>query len=493
MPSDFENELMAQTKRLCDTLDKRTGLYTTLDRYYDGNHPLPPAVQDDANVKRAYRTLMGMSSGNWPKLIVDSVEERLEVQGMRFGDKAADDEVWGMWQENGLDADSSMLHQSTLTDGRAYAIVWGDGKADPDPEIILEHASMCAIEYAPGGSQRKRLAAIRRWREGDDWFVNLYRPEAIYKFKAQHSGPNSPADWERRDVVGEEWPLKNPLGVVPVVEFTVNRTLRPGTPFGAARGEFEPHLRHVDRINYIVFSGLVALTWSGFPLRALIGDPILYDEGGYPIAPFKAVASQVIQVENPDGKIVQTPGADMSNFSPEMHIKHLAALTKTPAHYLLAELVNLSADAIRAGEAALISKTKRHMRPLGESWEEVMRLALMVKNPSDERAKDPEGEVIWADPESRSMAERADAAVKLQDVLPWQAICERYLGMTPQEIGRIESQRIADGLGQLVQQPIRTTLTIPPGTPGVAEPTPPAAPAAPETGKSGATAVPPGK
>lgn len=445
-----ENEVLSQLKRLSAVLDSRAPKVRELDDYYEGRYPLPPLVQE-ARVTRAYRTLMAMTDSDWPKLIVDAVEERLEVQGIRFGDDEADEEATEIWQANGLDSESSSLHQSALTDGRAYAIVWaGD---DDEPQITYEHASLCAVEYERNG-HRRRKAAIRRWHEGNRWYATLYTPERIYKFQADDEGDTVPqeggSNWVRR---GDNYELANPLGEVPVVEFAVNRSLRP-SPFGTARGEFEPNLRHVDRIHYKLFCGLVALTWSGFPLRALIGDPILRDDDGNPIKPFDAVASSVVQLENPEAKLIQLPEADLSNYSPEMDIKHLAALTKTPAYYLLGEMVNISADGIRAGEGGLISKCRKHHRTLGESHEDVIRLAFKVKDPDDSRGSDQGAEIIWTDPESRSLAERADAATKLASInTPWQVIASKVLGMTPREISRAESQRGADALTAFLQQP----------------------------------------
>ncbi len=467
MPID--ETLQTQLKRMSDVLNDRAGKAARLDDYRDGRYPPPPLVQD-TQLTQAYRMLMDLSGSNWPGLIVGSVEERLEVQGVRFGDDTADQEAWALWQEAGLDAESSMFHDAILTNGRGYAIVWGDGSRDPQPRITLEHSSLCVVEYAPG-PRRERRAALRRWRDDGYWHANLYTPEAVYKFRAtqgEDDPPQQSSGWEQRQDEGDDiWPLPNPLGVVPVVEFAVNRSLRPN-PFGTAAGEFETNVRHIDRINYKVFSGLVALTWSGFPLRYVIGDPILYekkelegeliDDKTKPIPPFKALASAVAQFTNKDAKVGQLPEANVDNYSPEEDIKHLAALTKTPAHYLLGEMVNLSADAIRAGEAGLISKVKRHHRSLGESWEEVIRLAFRVQDPNDPRGSDASAQIIWADPESRSLAERADAGLKMQQAgMPWRVIASKVYGMTPQEIQRADAEVGSDVLATLLEQPAPAT------------------------------------
>lgn len=447
MATPTDDQLREELKLFVAVLAARQARVAELDNFYEGDHPLPPLVQQTGTTK-AYRSLMALAVSNWPKLVVDSCEERLEVQGLRFGSKDADAEVWDLWQQNGLDAESSTLHQSALTTGRAYAIVWTDPLQPDTPSVTYEHASMCAVRYV-AGSRRERASAIRLWRDDDKlWRATLYRPEALYKFKAQMSADGMPSEgvvWDRREVRGEPWPLPNPLQQVPVVEFAVNRGLRPAR-FGRAAGDFEANVNHVNRINYKVFCGLVALTWSGFPLRALIGDPILKDDDGKPIQPFDVLGNSVVQIENKDGKLVQLPAADIGNFSPEMDVKHLGALTKTPPHYLLGEMANLSADAIRAAEAGLIRRTKRHQRPLGEAHEDTSRLMLMVKKRDDPRAKDPNAEVIWADPESRSLAERADAAAKLKDVLPWQAVAQVVMQATPQQIRRWQADRTGEAL-----------------------------------------------
>lgn len=434
-----EDELRASLKRLGDELDRRAPVFDALDCYYDGDHPLPPLVQEQ-RLTRAYRTLMGLSPTNWPQAIVDATESRLEVQGVRFGDDDADKQVWELWQENGLDSESSLLHQTVLTDGRAYAIVWGDGSSDPQPVVTYEHPSMCVVEYE-AGTRRRRLRALRRWRDGGAWFANLYERDFVYKFRG--AGDNLDAvEWARYEVDSEPWPLPNALGEVPVVEFAINRSLRPGA-FGSARGDFERQCPHIDRINYKVFSGLVALTWSGFPFRYVIGDPVTRDDNGKPVAGFDAIANAFGHFENPNAKVGQLPEANVANYSAKDDIVELAAVTSTPVFHLLpGEMVNISADAMRAGQDSHVSKVRRYHRSLGEAHEDVTRLMLRVRDPEDPRGRDFGAEIDWAEPEHRSLAERADAYTKLAD-LPWQVKAALVLGMTPREIDRADTQRKA--------------------------------------------------
>src|SRR5699024_1736093 len=77
---------------------------------------------------------------NWPRLVVDSIEERLDVEGFRLaGESQTDDRMWGWWQENHLNEESSLVHLEALLQSIAFVIV-GPG-ADPDVPAITTHSS----------------------------------------------------------------------------------------------------------------------------------------------------------------------------------------------------------------------------------------------------------------------------------------------------------------------------------------------------------------
>lgn len=448
---------LAHVKRLCPKLDAQAKRVKKLEEYFAGEQPLPKDVINN-NVTQSYKQLIEMAQSNWPQLIVDSVEERLEVQAFTFKTPETTEKATEIWQRNSLDADAGLVHQAALISGRGYAIVWGE-----EPQIILDHGTCVYVEYVDG-SQREVARALRRWHDGERWNATLYEADAIYKFSTpgDKATTSDAMKWEQRTVEDEEWPLPNDTGRAPVFEIAVNRSLSTDHA-KRARGEFEAQITMIDRLNYTMFSMLSAMTWSGFPLRVLTGEPIDWkpktDKDGEPVVgadgepvmeaqpPFDVSADRIVQLEDKDAKVHQFDEASLKNYidTVEMQVKHLAAVTKTPAHYLLGEMVNLSADAIRAAEAGLISKVRRHQRSLGEAWEDVMRYALQLSGVEDADLE-AGAEVVWTDPESRSLAERAAAAVQLSSILPWNANAELSLGATRAQVQKWQAERAAEAI-----------------------------------------------
>ena len=124
-------------------------------------------------------------------------------------------------------------------------------------------------------------------------------------------------------------------------------------------------------------------------------------------------------------------------------------------HYVLGQMVNLSADAIKAAEAGLVAKVSRRALHIGEGWEEVVRTAFrIIGHPA---AEDSAGEVIWKDFETRSEAQRVDALVKMRTLgVPIEVLWARW-GASPQEIEQWRVLRAQEERGeQLMQCRLRT-------------------------------------
>jgi hypothetical protein len=116
-----------------------------------------------------------------------------------------------------------------------------------------------------------------------------------------------------------------------------------------------------------------------------------------------------------------------------------------------------SADAIRSSEASLVKKAKRKQRIFGGAWERAMRLALLVDGGAliGSAVTLPQGsermETIWRDPETPTVSQKADAAVKLvQAGLIHPETALEDLGYSPTKIQQDKERRTTDATSAAV-------------------------------------------
>lgn len=403
--------------------------------YYDGKHKLAFATD---KFLQTFGRLFHALADNWCEIVVDAAVERLAIEGFRFGDgQEGDDRAWEIWQANGLDSDSIMAHTEAVKCGRAYLLVEppaGDGL----PRIYVEHPSQMIVAHAPG-NPRDRLAALKRFC-GDDGYLYayLYLPEGVVKYRTEKpvNGnvqlPAGYADekWQQIDAQPHEF------GAVPVVPLYNNPTM-----LGGGRSDLLPAIPVQDAINKLVADMIVDSETVAFPQRVVLGWEVPKGSDGRPLkeAELHALRSKVWSFKEPDTKVDQLDGADLSSYvSPiEMLIQHLAAQTRTPPHYLLAKMANLSGDALKAAESGLVAKVRRKMRDFSDGWEDAIRLAFKALG-DDAKAGDMGAETLWANPERRADAEVADSLVKMRTLgVPLEILWEQA-GYSPRQITRMK-------------------------------------------------------
>jgi SPP1 Gp6-like portal protein len=430
-------------------LEARLRFVRLCDAYYDGDHQLGLGTPLwDSAFQAVFRNF----SDNWMALIVDSSVERLRVQGFRYGtDQPADEEAWAIWQANQLDLYSRIAHTEAIKIGEAFLLV-----APPDPDvdeharITVEHPAQCIVARDPA-DRRRRLAGLKRWETDDGrWYVTLYLPDSIYRWqsrstivqRAQFSGGlGAPDDWEPRDD-GEFF--TNPLGVVPLIPLENNPTL-----LGGGRSDIAPLIALQDAINKTVCDALIASEYSSLRQRWATGIEVPKDSEGNVPANYavEATFKRLWISENPDARWGEFSVSDLSGYVTltSMLTQHLAALSRTPPHYLLGQIVNASGDALKTAEATLVAKVRAKMVDFSEPWEEAVRCAFLVQGDT-ERGQVTDAEVIWADPESRTESEHADAIVKQQAVgVPQQMLWEQ-LGYSPQQTERMRQMQAEEAM-----------------------------------------------
>jgi hypothetical protein len=117
---------------------------------------------------------------------------------------------------------------------------------------------------------------------------------------------------------------------------------------------------------------------------------------------------------------------------------HISRLSRVPITYFLSNVSNLGGDALALLISGLVLKCQRRVTGYEPAIEGAARLALRTMG--DPRANIANIEVKWADMETRSPAQSADAAVKLTQgdnpVITPETAQEKYLGMAQTERNR---------------------------------------------------------
>jgi hypothetical protein len=483
LPRSEERTPEAWRDFLLPLLDVRRDEAEVYEAYYDGRHPLQFAT---SKFREAFGYLFSAFADNWCQIVVDAAVERLRVVGFRVtGD--VNDAAWELWQANALDVESVVAHTEAGKNGRAFLLV---DPNDGEPLITVEHASQVYVAQDPA-NRRNRLAAIKRWLGDDGYqYLTLYLPDLVLKYESADAIDSPRArlgelEWVPRS--GEPAEVRNPLGVVPVIPLEN----KPGI-LGVAHSDLEPAIPLQNAINKLCTDMIVTSEYGAFPQRVVTGVEVPKDpETGQPLASaeMKAAMSRLWTFKPPDARVTELPAADLTNFvnAVEMFVTHLAAQTRTPPHYLLAKLVNMSGDALSVAEAGLVSKCRSKTLFFSDPWEEAIALAL-TSTGTDVEASDCEA--IWANPERIAQGQLVDAAVKKKAIGIPLPVIWLELGYTPEQIAEMEKIEEAraeaelEAAAQAEAAAARELLTSTPGSEAVAapgEPTPAPAPAAPAT------------
>jgi len=408
---------------LLQSLDEKTARYSTLNAYYAGTQPLTflaPEIREQLN-NRLARVVV-----NVPRLLVDSIAERLRVVGFTRPD------VWADWLRSDLDQLAAIAHREALVLGDAFAIVWAS--PDGSPRVTIESAQQVLVATDP--ASRKTTAAIKRVETTAGTTAWLYLPEKIERWTSNQPGATT-TGFRLVETID------NPLGVVPVVRFrNGGRLLDDGV------SEMTDVLPLTDAVTKLTTDLLTASEYAARPRRWATGVELIEDEEtGEASNPFPEGDRMLIS-EDPASKFGQLAGSDLAGYENAIGVimRQISAVSGLPEHMLGIGGDNpTSADSIRASEAALTAKAEARQGSFGKAWEDVARLLVAVRDGIDPASVDVA--VKWADPSTRSVAQEADAIVKLHaaGLLPTSYALAR-LGYSDDEIAKIRTARRTEAL-----------------------------------------------
>lgn len=426
--------------------DAERGELEALDAHYELRAPLcymHPEILREVE-ERIQQVVIA-----WPQLVVDTVDERLDVEGFRLPDEDADDaDLWRVWQENDLDEESQLAHVDAMVMRRSYITV-GTNEEDSDTPLVTVDSPL-EVFASVDPRTRKVRAALRRWCDEDSLvrivqqYATLYLPDATISYEAGDGG------WKE---TGRD---EHKLGQAPVVPL-INRSRLADR---CGRSELTPVLPLSTAANKIATDMMVAAEFVAIPLRGMWGtSPDAFeDQDGNKLTALQAILGRMLTIPETDGREFEFPAASLSNFHDTINqlAKLVASIAGLPPDYMgLATDNPPSAESRLAGEVRLIKRAERKQRAFGGSWESMARLVRRFQTGEwDPRFK--RMETIWRDASTPTTAQKADAAVKLHaaEIVPRRQT-QRDLGYTDTQIRNMQrefdEQAAADPVGQVTR------------------------------------------
>lgn len=401
---------------------------TRWSRYYEGTQPLSYMAPE---LIREMEGRIQPVVVNWPRLVVDSLEERLDVEGFRINQQVQS-RLWEFWQANGLDEASQQAHVDALAMRRSYVIVGAPDSPGDAPVITVESAQQVFAQRDP--RTRAVTAAIKRWTDDDDnEFVTLYLPDETVWMVADSMAGRRLREYDRDT---------HRLGVVPVVP-VVNRARILDSDGVSELADVVPLS---DAACKVATDMMISAEFHAMPRRVIVGmgEDDQFDAEGRPLSKWAQVAGRIWTIDAlpSEVNVQQFNEANLANFHQTLNTlaRMVASMSGLPPHFLGYSDANpTSADAIRSAETRLVKRAERRQRAFGGAWEQVMRLALLIADGSL-----PDGidslETVWRDASTPTIAQKADAVVKLRTAgLVSLRQAREDLGYTQEQIAVMES------------------------------------------------------
>ncbi len=457
-------------ERMYARLDARRNGIDRAENYYAGNQSLTFATKEW--VEKNGARFSGFSD-NWCATVANSEAERLALTGIKYrtdGSGSRDEygrevdrvglETWDDWLRNEMDAQQSQGFLMSLIARRSFISVWADD--DDRPVYMWEHPSNVEIE-THAMNPRKRKAAIKTWVDESHEYMQMDDASFLWKwrrtrqqmvderkpqseqFRQRQGGRKS--GWVAWTETGDDtWPVAHPFGEVMTVEIP-NRPMLRGEPVS----EIEGIMPMQDAINLLWAYLFHAADYASMPARVLLATnppmrKVLDDKGKVvgeaPITMKELNEARMAVFGGEHAKIDQWDPADLKPFTDviEIAVGHIAAQTRTPPHYLVANkgISNLSGDALKSAEIGLVKKSIEFQRFATPELREVHRLGHIVRRNHALAEATRFATLAWANPEIRSEAELGDSLIKKRSIgYPMRYLMELD-GVSPSDMVRIQ-------------------------------------------------------
>lgn len=434
---DNERQLAAH---LSVRLTRTRSYLQVFDDYYNGEQAvehLGIAIPDQL---QAVHAAIG-----WPRLAVDVLDERLDVQGFRLpASNDADQALWDIWTANQMDQESQLAHVDAFVFGRAFGMA-GSGNCGPGgdcPPLLTVESPMNMVADFDARS-RQVTDALQAYEMEGNQCAALYLPNSTAHL-IQVANMGTWQVYDRDD---------HNLGLPPVV-MLANRA-RSHDRYG--RSEITPEVMAITDAAIRTLLGMeFAREFFGAPQRYILGasEGAFVNPDGTPTRAWEAYIGRILALERDDsGELPQVgtfTAADPTAYTNILlaYSRIFSSITGLPPHLVGFAADNpASAEGIRSAEARLDKRALRKQRSFEGGWRDLMKLALMIQNNGELPADAHKLDVLWADPATPTPVATAEAIYRQVQMgyLPGSSeVTGEKLGYSAVERARIAADRKVD-------------------------------------------------
>jgi len=431
-----------------------------LRAYYDGDHPVMLTQRQQEFLGPLLTGTEWTFAHNLVKSVIDTLRERLSVNGFTVNGQSPDDVdgetanpdgdaaglFWDWWTQNRMDAQQVRLYRRAMRDGASFVMVDFDPTAQR-PRLTLhsvDDGTVGVTYHRDPGDPNVIMFANRYWYTFDPLTPGetgvlrktTYLPGEIRKYRQDSKATNG---WSpvMDDEDGNAWPIPwkdssgQPLGVA-LVEFQ--------NPGGS---EVTQIIGLQNALNKAWLDLIAAADAQGFPVMAieyadatggsLVDDDDIEGSDEFQIAPGRAI-------EMFGAHLNRIPGADLTSMMAviDQLTSAISGVSRVPSYYLRpvggGEVP--SGEALKQLESGLVKRAEERQLVFGQAWEDVFTLA--AKLAATFGGTDVPGpmtiEIVWEDPNVRNELSEAQTAqlhagMGVPDAAIW-----RRLGYSPDEI-----------------------------------------------------------
>lgn len=394
----------------------------------------------DKKPEEEYENLRGLSPNNFAGLIVTTLAQTAYLEGLSRPGTIGKLPIWDTFQRNRwTTTKQSAIHRGAIGQSTAYGVVMPG--VDPltgsaMSKMLAKSAVQMAAFYDNDDDEWPTLAveATKRYEDRGGvkgawvgWYVKIYDSYVVHRLTCEGDGEEE-KQWEYIDYVEHGMP-------VPPVARCVNRL----DLDGRARGEIEPVIPLLRRIDQDLFDRLINQRFGAWQVRYIAGmakPAKLADEKAQALL---LRVQDLLVSTDAKTKFGVLPAGDLKAQieATDADLRLLSAISQTPPHHLLGVSSNLQAEALAAASEGLQRKSFDFRNNAEEFHIQMGRLTAMA-----------EGDFVlaaawdisarWRDTSSTSMSQAADALGKLavQLKVPIEMLWERIPGWTDTDVQR---------------------------------------------------------